>query len=252
MPGLSGTAARLDLPFDGKLYGSEVMPKSSLPPATSETTSYLPALRWHALTPAYDVVVRTSSGERRFKQRLVDHAQLAAGERVLDVGCGTGTLLAALGGRTSGLALAGVDRDPTMLSRAAARVVDLGAGLCVGDARRLPIATGSVDVVVSSLFFHHLLDDAKSVVLAEVRRVLAPSGRLVIADWGAPRSLGSRLGAAVVRTFDGEAPTRTNFAGGLVDCIADAGFESVCVVDRVGVPLGVIDMITATAPGELG
>lgn len=217
---------------------------TSSPETARSTSTYLPALRWHVLTPAYDLVVRVTSGERRVKQRLLDHARLTAAERVLDVGCGTGTLLAAAAARAPELVLYGVDRDPVMLERAATRLRP--AGLSLGDARQLPIGAATVNVAVSSLFFHHLLDEAKSHVLAEVARVLTPGGRLVIADWGAPRSPLSRLGASVVRAFDGAASTRTNFAGGLADHIASAGFSRVDVVERLGVPLGVIDIITAT------
>ncbi len=208
--------------------------------------SYLPALRWHALTPAYDLVVRVTSGEHRFKQRLLNHARLEHSERVLDVGCGTGTLLAGAAARTPGTVLHGVDRDPVMLHRAVHRVS--AAHLWLSDARRLGLADGSVDVVVSSLFFHHLLDEAKSEVLAEIRRVAAPGGRLIVADWGAPRSLYTRIGAAVVRSFDGAASTRSNFAGALPEFIAAARFTDVTVVERVAVPLGLVDIITATVP----
>lgn len=220
--------------------------RESNPESPDRTTAYIPALRWHALTPAYDLVVRVTSGERRLKQRLLDHARLAIDDRILDVGCGTGTLLAAAAARAPGLELYGVDRDPVMLRRAT--VGANSAHLCLADARALPIDAASIDVVVSSLFFHHLRDDAKDAVLAEITRVLTPGGRLRIADWGAPRSPFSRAGATVVRAVDGAAPTQTNFAGGLPALIASAGFTDVDTVERIGVPLGVVDIISAASP----
>lgn len=208
-------------------------------------TSYVPALRWHALTPAYDLVVRVSSDERRVKQALLDHAGLQGGERVLDVGCGTGTLLSSARERAPELDLHRVDRDPAVLRRATTRVGP--AALFLSDARRMPIGGATIDVALSSLFFHHLHDDAKSAVFAEIARVLTSAGRLIVADWGAPRSMWSRLAAATVCAFDGADPTRTNFAGGLAGVMAANGFADVDVVERIGVPLGVIDIITATA-----
>lgn len=190
------------------------------------------------------------TGERRFKQHLVRRARFEAGDRVLDIGCGTGTLLTAADEQAPDLRLHGVDRDPAMLSRAAARGMGHGGfGLYLGDGRELPVATGSVDAVVSSLFFHHLHDHDKAPALAEVARVLRPGGRLVIADWGAPRSPTTRLAASVTRAFDRSKHTHTIFADDLPGRVADAGFDSVRTVERLGVPLGMIDIIVATAPG---
>ena len=53
---------------------------------------YIPALRFGWLTPIYDPVLRRLMPERALKQRLIAQAQIAAGQHVLDLGAGTGTL----------------------------------------------------------------------------------------------------------------------------------------------------------------
>jgi ubiquinone/menaquinone biosynthesis C-methylase UbiE len=102
---------------------------------------------------------------------------------VLDIGCGTGNLLLALGRDHPGVEIEGLDPDPRPLARAARKAHRAGvaASWRPGYAQDLPHADGSVDRVFSSLMLHHLHDD-KDALLAEVRRVLRPDGMLVLAD----------------------------------------------------------------------
>jgi ubiquinone/menaquinone biosynthesis C-methylase UbiE len=98
-----------------------------------------------------------------------------AGETVLDVGCGTGWLAAGLPRAQPGLSVIGVDLSRGMLGRARAA----GAWpLLRADAQRLPLATASVDLIVSRGVLHHLPDVPAA--LTEWRRVLRPGGAVVI------------------------------------------------------------------------
>ena len=112
-----------------------------------------------------------------------DIAALAAsGAAVLDVGCGPGHLtrrLAALG-----LEATGIDLDPAMIERAAARGTPEAVGrYLAADVAALPFEDGAFDVVASSLSMHHWADAEAG--LAEMRRVVRPGGRIVIWDLGA-------------------------------------------------------------------
>jgi ubiquinone/menaquinone biosynthesis C-methylase UbiE len=149
---------------------------------TSHST-YLPGCGWHWLLPLYDPVQRLA-GVGGLHDELIDRAELRAGLRVLDVGCGTGNLLIALGRRHPNLQLAGLDPDPAALRRArrkAARA-QVGGSFEVGFAQQLPQADSSVDRLFSTLMFHHLDTDGQAELLAEVRRVLRPDGLLLFAD----------------------------------------------------------------------
>ncbi|MGO9658137.1 MAG: class I SAM-dependent methyltransferase [Acidimicrobiales bacterium] len=97
------------------------------------------------------------------------------GRRVLDAGCGSGPLFAAL--RDRGALVTGVDRSAHMLELARRRL-GTDASLQVADlAGPLPFSDGAFDDVVASLVLHHLQDWAPT--LTEFRRVLVPGGRLI-------------------------------------------------------------------------
>jgi ubiquinone/menaquinone biosynthesis C-methylase UbiE len=120
------------------------------------------------------------------------------GDRLLDVGCGTGVLLDAVVARWPEVLPCGVDLSPEMLAVARRRLPER-VELQVGDVHRLPFAAGDFDVVVSTSSLHHWRDPR--LAIAEQVRVLRPGGTLVLTDWSADR-LGMRLFASAVRRLD--------------------------------------------------
>lgn len=103
------------------------------------------------------------------------------GDRALDVACGPGFLATALASRCA--SVVGLDATDAFLERARAEAARRGlANLSfrAGDAERLPFPDASFDVVTCRAAFHHFARPER--VLAEMSRVLAPSGRLLVAD----------------------------------------------------------------------
>ncbi|MET9229123.1 methyltransferase domain-containing protein [Lentzea sp. NPDC003310] len=150
---------------------------------SSQERNYLPGMGKHYLLPLYEVVHRVS-GLSGVHGEMVAAAGLSSGQRVLDVGCGTGNLLRTTGKRHPGVELFGVDPDLKMLARAERKLrrAGLPARLDKGFAQELAFPDASFDVVFSSLMLHHLDTPSKDEMLAEVRRVLRPGGALVLAD----------------------------------------------------------------------
>jgi len=102
------------------------------------------------------------------------------GERVLEVGCGTGALLAQIRERYPESRLSGIDPVPEMLAIARRRL-PAEIELREGWAERLPYEDGHFDLVVSCNVYHYIRQPLEA--LAEMRRVLRVGGRLVITDW---------------------------------------------------------------------
>jgi ubiquinone/menaquinone biosynthesis C-methylase UbiE len=107
---------------------------------------------------------------------MIDLAGDVNGRRVLDAGCGSGPLSAAL--RAKGAIVTGFDSSPAMIELARQRLGE-DAALHVADlSQPLPFADGAFDDVVTSLVLHYLQD--WTAPLAELRRVLTPGGRLML------------------------------------------------------------------------
>ena len=97
----------------------------------------------------------------------------------LDVGCGTGVLLSMIAQQRKGALLYGVDLSEQMIRVAQARLNDK-AKLTVSDSEKLPFEDAKFDLLTCTFSFHHY-PNPKSVI-AEMKRVLAPRGKLIIAD----------------------------------------------------------------------
>lgn len=135
----------------------------------------------------YDLTVNlmTLGLIRRLRSLTVGHALIKPGDRLLDVGCGTGGVTIPAGIRVGATgSAAGIDPSPEMIAIARRKANRAGAAIDfrVGVIESLPFPDETFDVVTSSLMMHHLPDHVREAGLAEVYRVLKPGGRLLIAD----------------------------------------------------------------------
>lgn len=211
---------------------------------------YIPALRFRALTPIYDPLIRWTTREELFKRRLLEHARPGAGERVLDLGCGTGTLAIMVKRAEPAAEVVGLDADPEILERAGEKADAAGVSIRFDDglSNKLPHPDASFDLVLSSLFFHHLAPADKLETGEEIARVLKPGGRLHIADWGRPADPLMRLLALQIRVLDGFAPTKDNLSGGLPAILERAGLTGARETDRLRTVFGTLAFYRATRP----
>ncbi len=157
---------------------------------------------------------------------VVELAKIKPGDKVLDVGCGTGnlTLTAKAYVGPAGSAT-GIDASPEMIERARknSKHTGLNAVFEIGLIEKIPYPAGSFDVVINRLMIHHLPDDLKRQGFAEIFRVLKPGGFLFVADFKAPDNF---LLAHLSLIFVGHRMMQTD-VGGLPAMLKEAGFAEV-------------------------
>lgn len=183
-------------------------------------------MRLKILTPLFDPFLRLLMREAEVKARLVAMMDLQDGEKVVDFGCGTGTLAIMLKEAVPGSEVMGIDVDPEVLeiARAKARQRKVDVLLEEYDGITLQFADCSIDKVVTSLVLHHLSTPEKYAAFKEIYRVLKKGGAFYILDFGLQKSLTMRALAWVAGHFE---PIQDNLRGKIPQYLSEAGFTSV-------------------------
>jgi ubiquinone/menaquinone biosynthesis C-methylase UbiE len=149
--------------------------------------TYLPAAGHDWFLPLYDPLVQLIGGDEA-RQALLDQASIRPNERMLDLGCGTGTFVVLIKQLHPGVEVVGIDPDPKALARAGEKAKRAGLSIQLdrGFSDQLPYADASFDRVFSAFMFHHLAEGEQTATMREVRRVLKPGGSLHLLDFSAP------------------------------------------------------------------
>jgi ubiquinone/menaquinone biosynthesis C-methylase UbiE len=192
-------------------------PKSGGGPETAGAT-----IHWAS---QYDLFTRLMGlgVDRPNSRMIVEMANIKPGDKILDVGCGTGnlTLTAKKYAGSSGSAN-GIDASPEMIevARENAKRSGIEALFELGLIEKMPYPEASFDVVISRLVIHHLPDDLKRQGFAEIFRVLNPGGRIFLADFTPPSNpVLAHITTAVV----GHGMMQTSVRG-LPPMLTEAGF----------------------------
>jgi ubiquinone/menaquinone biosynthesis C-methylase UbiE len=207
---------------------------------------YLPGAGYDALLPCYDLFARVL-GFPPVYRRLIAQAELADGQHILEIGCGTGNLTVRAKRSQPGADVVGSDPDPRALDRARRKAAGLaGIRFDHAYAQRLPYADGEFDRVLSSMMLHHLDAEAKPDAAAEIFRVLRPGGRLHLVDLGGEMTDSDGLSARLVRR---SAHAAGNLGDAIPRLLQAAGFDCTEVATHRQRFVGRLNYYRATRPG---
>lgn len=215
---------------------------------TSDPTAFTPALGHSALTPLYDMAIALMTRERRWRSALIRQIAPKAGDVVVDVGCGTGTLALMLKSVAPSATIIGLDPDPGVLDLAKAKAQRAGMNVIfemgfANQAHRL--ADRGVTKAISSLVFHQTPMMEKRAGLGAMHAALSPGGELHVADYGLQRTALMRILFQQIQRLDGYENTTPNAAGVLPELMAEAGFEDVRETEVIPTPTGSISLYSA-------
>jgi ubiquinone/menaquinone biosynthesis C-methylase UbiE len=184
-------------------------------------------LMTHGQARSYDLLATLFflGRRRRVFTRLAALSGARSGDRVLDVGCGTGYFTRRMAETVApgGTAL-GIDPSREVIARARRSTRLPNCTFAQGIAEALDTEDQSYDVVVSSLMLHHLPDPLRPQAIGEMYRVLRPGGRVLVADFRPPTT---RLGRLLLKGHVISSAMRTNPVHLLEPMVREAGFQQI-------------------------
>ena len=210
---------------------------------------FIPALGYHILTPFYDILNTLAARKSLIHKIIADEFQLRDSDKLLDLGCGTGSLIQSLRRSNSEFEAYGIDVDPRILDIAKTKgkkYQDQNTSYIQASATRLPFENDHFDAVVSTLLFHHLMPEEKRQSLKEIYRVIKPNGLFVLVDWGKPSNLLMRVASLAIQALDGVKTTRENLEGKLLELVKVNQFQNPLLIRTASSIVGTIEIIKAS------
>jgi len=218
-----------------------------------QQSNYIPALKFDWLTKFYDPILKLVMPEQIFKNSLIHGMRIEAGQRILDFGCGSLTLLILAKQHYPEAAYYGVDVDKKILDIASQKMKAANQHIFIqqynGD--KLPYPDQFFDKVMSSLVFHHLTLRQKYSALDEIYRILKPGGELHIADFGQPSDVLQRIGFYGVQLLDGFETTRDSVSNALPRAMRESQFLNVGETNAFNTLIGTVRLMKGTKSKEM-
>jgi ubiquinone/menaquinone biosynthesis C-methylase UbiE len=198
---------------------------------------FFPAAGHDLFLPVYDPLVNLM-GFDRARQELVSAANIEPGHHILDIGCGTGTLVVKLKQQHPSAQVVGIDPDPKALRRARIKATRAAASVQLdqGFADELPYQQDGFDRVFSSFMFHHLEEQERKKMLREVLRVLRAGGSFHLLDF----VMDNASHGFFDRLFQGHARMKDNRDASILELMSHVGLTNAAKVKDGGMLFGLL------------
>jgi len=209
---------------------------------------YVPALGQHWLTPAYDAAIALTTRENKWRNALLRRLAPGPSDVVLDIGCGTGTLVSRIKRLSRETRVIGIDPDQRALEIAGIKaergLLDIKFIHGFGDELGEKLKGNLVNKIVSSLVFHQVPLEGKRSIFRAAFDLLPIGGQIYVADFGLQRTALMRFCFKTVQRLDGFELTQPNADGCLPDLMKEAGFLNVAEELVVPTIVGSISLYT--------
>jgi ubiquinone/menaquinone biosynthesis C-methylase UbiE len=217
-----------------------------------DAKDFTPAAGRFLPTSAYDRLLALLTREARWRRQLLATLAPHNGERILDVGCGTGSFAVLIKQAAPGAEVVGLDPDDDArrIAKAKAHAAGVEIEWRSGYARDAG-NFGLFDKVVSSLVFHQVPTSEKQAGLAAMFAAAKPGGKVIIADYARQQSWLMRQAFKIVQSADGRTNTQPNADGYLEAELARIGRAPVSAEWTTDTPTGTISIFSQTKEGGL-
>lgn len=198
----------------------------------------------------YDPLIEKMSlgRERRFREKTLAVMDINPHDQILDIGCGTGSLTILIDQHLSDKGLVvGIDAAPRMIkiARKKSARAESRATFATEVAEKLDFKDSSFDIVVNSMFTHHIDRELKQLAFAEMFRVLKQGGHLYTVDIDKPTTVLAAIIGWTSRYILFQPELEDNLNGRLPDFIREAGFRDVSRREHL---YGMVSFYTARKP----
>lgn len=213
----------------------------------NKAAPFIPALGYDFLTAYYDMAIKLTMPEKKFRRILVEEIKPQDDESILEFGFGTGQNLILVKNQNQNIKLTGLDIDPKVKDIANYKLAKhkLSIPLDLYSGGIFPYPDNHFDKVYSCLVFHQLDADTKINCLKEIFRVLKPLGELIIADWGKADNKIMRFSFGIVQMLDGFKTTNDNVNGKMPQFIESVGFKNVQTTQSINTAIGTFSYFKA-------
>ena len=213
-----------------------------------EHQKYIPALGYDFLSAYYDLAIKLTMPEKKFRDILIEKLNPEDDEEILEFGFGTGQNLILAKAQNTNTKFIGVDIDPKVREIALHKLhkQNLSITLDLYNGVTLPYKDNQFDKIYSCLVFHQLDAETKLNCLKELNRVLKQNGKIIIADWGKAQNKLMRFTFGFVQLLDGFKTTNDNVKGLMPTFIKNANFLNVETTNSINTIIGTFSYYTAT------